>query len=70
MNCPRCNKEMEKVLQPFTSLLNAEQFDAIKCGDYYCDDCRRYYWVALVPSTKESTHSMRPKASHVQEETK
>ncbi len=51
--CPDCGKPLEKVRQSATSPLNAEQFDAMKAGDFFCDACPsnergnaqlRYFW--------------------------
>jgi hypothetical protein len=37
--CPKCGRELERVRQSPTSPLNAEQFDAVKAGDWYCSVC-------------------------------
>ena len=53
-NCPKCNNLLDKVFQSSPQMLNNEQFDAIKAGDYVCKSgCigdrakkndMRYYW--------------------------
>ena len=51
-SCPGCGSKLEKVIQSQNSMLNSEQFDAIKAGDYFCRICKgdrgksgyRYYW--------------------------
>lgn len=50
--CPICNNQLEEVKQSSNSLLNSEQFDAIKAGDWFCRNCRgkegksgyKYFW--------------------------
>lgn len=50
--CPECDKILKPVVQRIGSWMNEEQFDAVKAGDYYCQDCKgdrgntgfRYYW--------------------------
>ena len=37
--CPSCGKELKPVMQDANSALNADQFDAIRAGDYYCSYC-------------------------------
>jgi hypothetical protein len=53
VTCPSCKNPLQPVKQSPNSLLNAEQFDAIKVGDYYCETCPSngrgktnycYYW--------------------------
>ena len=52
MNCPICQKKLELVEQPASSLLNEEQWKAIRCGDWFCRCCPplldgdkyRYFW--------------------------
>jgi hypothetical protein len=39
-NCPQCGKELMPVVQSENSMLNSEQFDAIRAGDYYCKYCK------------------------------
>jgi hypothetical protein len=36
--CPRCNRELERVKQT-SGMLNDDQFDAVKAGDYFTPDC-------------------------------
>ena len=51
-HCPECVKPLNPVLQSSSSMLNSEQFDAGRAGDYYCDKCKgtrastgfRYFW--------------------------
>jgi len=38
-NCPQCGGKLQEVLQSASSLLNEEQFDANKAGDYFCTKC-------------------------------
>lgn len=51
--CPeRCGGVLTPVSHPAGSMLNAEQFDAIRAGDWYCTRCKgdrsntgfRYFW--------------------------
>jgi hypothetical protein len=42
--CPACTARLCIVKQDENSMLNAEQFDSLKAGDYYCPNC---------PPTKE-----------------
>jgi hypothetical protein len=50
--CPKCGKELVEITYPFNSMLNEEQFDAVKAGDYYCEKCQAstlpngcsYFW--------------------------
>lgn len=51
--CPDCGKQLQKVTRSAGSPLNAEQFDAVRAGDWYCDACPgngrgntnlRYFW--------------------------
>ena len=50
--CPQCGNELERVTQSSWSMLNAEQFDVVRAGDYYCEVCpdngrgngRKCYW--------------------------
>jgi hypothetical protein len=37
--CPNCGGELERVRQGGSSYLNADQFDAVKCGDWWCERC-------------------------------
>jgi predicted RNA-binding Zn-ribbon protein involved in translation (DUF1610 family) len=50
--CPKCGKLLKRVRQSAYSMLNRDQFDSVKAGDYYCDSCKgergkdgmRYFW--------------------------
>lgn len=48
--CPSCVAYLKKVRRDENSMLNAEQFDAVKLGDWFCDKCAdhgekyRYFW--------------------------
>lgn len=64
MKCPACGSPMEKILQPSESPLNRDQWDAVRCGDWYCDFCRVYYWMTLVVSDRKSDHSLRRDSIH------
>jgi hypothetical protein len=61
--CPNCKGSLETVRQS-NGMLNSDQFDSVKCGDYYCDKCRQYWWTRLVPSDRQSGHSTRPVTTH------
>lgn len=37
--CPQCGGPLLKVRQPSESPWNADQFDSMKAGDYYCQHC-------------------------------
>jgi hypothetical protein len=37
--CPQCGKDLHKVCNPSDSLMNDNQFDAMRAGDWYCDNC-------------------------------
>ena len=39
IKCPNCGGELGRVNRPFDSLLNDDQFDAIRAGDWYCTQC-------------------------------
>jgi hypothetical protein len=51
-NCPDCTELLEKVYYPSNSMLNEEQFNSVRAGDYYCRNCKgnrgntgfRYFW--------------------------
>lgn len=52
-SCPTCGNSLLKVRQSSDSMLNAEQFAAVKAGDWYCETCPsnergntryKYYW--------------------------
>lgn len=59
--CPKCKSELKCVTNPCGSMLNDEQFDAIKAGDYYCDSCHgnrsdsgfRYFWKKELSTLEE-----------------
>ena len=38
-NCPQCGEPLQRVRQSENSMLNSEQFDAIRAGDYFCEGC-------------------------------
>ena len=50
--CPECQAPLRQVFRPSDSMLNEEQFDAVKAGDYFCESCKgdrarsgyRYFW--------------------------
>lgn len=50
--CPNCGRTLYKVTRPKSSVLNDDQFDAIRAGDWYCTNCTgfqsntgyRYWW--------------------------
>jgi hypothetical protein len=53
MKCPDCNSALQRVRQDEYSMLNSEQFDAVKAGDWFCTRCPsdgkartgyRYFW--------------------------
>lgn len=35
--CPRCNKLLQKVRQESESMLNHDQWDSVKAGDWFCE---------------------------------
>lgn len=37
IRCPKCKSVLKRVRNE--SLLNAEQFDSVKAGDWYCETC-------------------------------
>ena len=51
LRCPGCKTPL-KIVRQTGGMLNADQFDAIKAGDFYCDQCPgdrgksgfRYFW--------------------------
>lgn len=69
--CPLCKGELLPVRQSAGSHLNAEQFDAIKAGDYFCTTCPsngrgntavRYFWAReLAPSAVSLVRKYRKK---------
>jgi hypothetical protein len=52
LNCPQCGACLREVCYPEGSMLNREQFDAVRAGDYYCTNCKgteartgwKYWW--------------------------
>lgn len=49
--CKGCNHPLQTVRQSPNSMLNCEQFDAARLGDWFCEDCKampgtkyRYFW--------------------------
>ena len=59
--CPGCGAVLARVLRPAGSLLNEDQFRAVRAGDYVCDICigtrgntgLRYYWRAELKTREE-----------------
>jgi len=56
--CPQCGSPLEQVCQSVNSMLNAEQFESVKAGDYYCPTCpdndrgkdkKCYWWIKELP---------------------
>lgn len=55
--CPDCGVKLQKVTQSPNSMLNREQFDAAKVGDWFCEDCTsnvtrtgyKYFWTHELP---------------------
>lgn len=54
--CPKCSQPLQRVRQSADSMLNAEQFAAIRSGDWFCDcggpdtDGYRYFWQSELPA--------------------
>ena len=53
IKCPNCGSDLNVVCNSFGSMLNDEQFNAERAGDYYCSTCPdnkrghsgyAYYW--------------------------
>lgn len=52
MECPTCGGELRAVTYDRDSMLNSEQFDAVRAGDFYCKICKstdarsgyKYWW--------------------------
>lgn len=63
-DCPTCHRSVDEVRYPSDSYLNRDQWEGVRCGDYYCDHCRQYWWIKLVPSDRQSSHSLRPVTTH------
>lgn len=69
--CPLCRRELFPVLQEPGSVINEDQFDAVRAGDYYCTSCPtngrgntgyRYFWKGeLAPSASNAVRKYRKK---------
>ena len=68
-DCPKCGHPLFKVVRSDWSMLNEEQFRAIRAGDYVCEaGCKgdrgksglRYYWEHELPNN--SIHSTNKNA--------
>lgn len=70
--CPQCGRELERVTQGEYAMLNSEQFDAVKAGDYACGTCpdnnrgksgKAYFWEREIIDTQSrgltDTESLR-----------
>lgn len=61
-NCPQCGNPLYRVLNPSFSMLNDEQFAAVRAGDWYCSECKsdaaasgyKYYWDEDLPKNPEA----------------
>lgn len=65
--CPQCGDALEKVTQSPHGMLNSEQFDAVKAGDFLCRSCpdngraankkHAYFWESelTTPPAEEET---------------
>ncbi len=51
--CPDCGRVLQRVRRPSGSMLNDDQFDAVRAGDWFCASCpsngrsntsNRYFW--------------------------
>ena len=49
--CPMCGAQLDKVRNPAGSMLNDDQFDSVKAGDWHCTSCTNdrgrtgaYFW--------------------------
>jgi len=57
--CPECSNELLPVDQDQPKMLNADQFDSVKAGDWYCKVCHgnqgktshRYFWNSELEAT-------------------
>lgn len=58
-NCPICGNELEYVKQSYPQMLNQDQFDAIKAGDWYCRTDRVYWWETADSGLVRSPHKSR-----------
>ena len=51
--CPKCNGPLKEVTYQSNSMLNRDQFDAVRAGDFYCTSCKgsesssgyKYFWL-------------------------
>lgn len=59
MKCPNCNTDLIKVCYPSDSMLNRDQWESQRAGDYYCPNCpdngrgksgHCYFWNKEIPS--------------------
>ncbi len=61
--CPECGKQLQKVRYSSDSMLNRDQFDSIRAGDYYCMEHTNgrgnqpyaYYWESELPAEPASS---------------
>lgn len=60
--CPQCGGRLEAVTYPSDSMLNRDQFDSVRAGDWYCTSCKgvearsgyKYWWNSdLVKSNQQ-----------------
>lgn len=35
--CPKCHQPLQKVRRPSNSMLNEDQFDSVRAGDWFCE---------------------------------
>jgi hypothetical protein len=50
--CPQCSRPLWEVRWDPNGMLNKDQFDSIRAGDWYCEHCKgaeprtgyKYYW--------------------------
>lgn len=56
--CPICGETLIEVRQSEPKMLNSEQFDSVKAGDYYCSKDRVYWW-SRPEGMVRSTHTSR-----------
>lgn len=57
--CPECERELQRVRRPSGSMLNEDQFDAVRAGDWFCtyhtngrgNTAYAYYWDSEVSPT-------------------
>ena len=55
--CPKCNGPLKEVTYQSNSMLNRDQFDAVRAGDFYCTSCKgsksssgyKYFWLRELP---------------------